>query len=114
MREIKFRVWDKRGKRMSDVLKEHEFWFADTSYITIGQALRYPDYILLQYTGLKDKNGKNEVYDGDLFRMDDIDWEIYWDERLTGWCRKNDKGGMHAFYKEHAEKGEVIGNIYES
>ena len=53
MREIKFRAWDK------DLLKMYSKWTV------------IPDddrsHILMQYTGLKDKNGV-EIYEGDILK----------------------------------------------
>ena len=66
-REIKFRVWDVENKEMLEV---QELDFESTFYggrIAIRPD-QYNDYfdtedmILMQYTGLKDKNGK-EIYE---------------------------------------------------
>lgn len=67
MREIKFRAWDKeKNKFVQDVDGVSldgqilDLWMSEH-----GIGNRDRDVVLMQYTGLKDKNGK-EVYEGDV------------------------------------------------
>lgn len=69
MREIKFRAWLKDDKRMVEVrsIDFHE----EGNIITVnyndifGFEFNENEIELMQYTGLKDKNGK-EIYEGDI------------------------------------------------
>ena len=69
MREIKFRVWSPLNKKMYKLGKiEFEYGlttlFPECWQAYTNSALE-PEAILLQYTGLTDKNGK-EIYEGDI------------------------------------------------
>ena len=85
------------------------------------------DIILLQFTGLNDKNGK-EIYEGDIFKLNEEDiYEVCWDIISGHWCLRRNKtqdpdfptradGKVYygyAFYKTK-ENCEIIGNIYEN
>lgn len=122
MREIKFRVWDKELKEMCSVT-DIQLWINYVHYSRkdsdIGKGNYPADVILMQYTGLKDKNG-TEIYEGDIVYDPWGDKHIViWDEESMMftydvnewwmpylWCRSHEA--------DELDKPEVIGNIYDN
>lgn len=66
-REIKFRAWDNKLKILlpQSELSCHSGFMEYGRRATLNGFLEHPDYEIMQYTGLKDKNGK-EIYEGDI------------------------------------------------
>ena len=60
MREIKFRAWDKENKKMQS-------WDLLLLQQSLFQRLNSKTEVLMQFTGLLDKNGK-EIYEGDVLK----------------------------------------------
>jgi len=111
MREIKFRAWDKEMKIMQyDIGKCYIRQLSDDWGMTIW----------MQYTGLKDKNGK-EIYEGDIVEASissEWDEEVPRNERAVVvfeedryWCKSQ---YTPDWYEMDAFSWEVIGNIYEN
>lgn len=114
MREVKFRVWDK-------IL---QCWNKNTVYFNHSKdGIISPEigdrFELIEYTGLKDKNGK-EIYEGDILSYSITNRIVMWSGDNAGFvsCRELRKDGRHGRYisfdRQEAEVREVIGNIYEN
>ena len=110
MREIKFRAWHKNTKVMLDPVDLH------TMCVLNGGLGFSDDIVLMQYTGLKDKNGI-EIYEGDIISFGGaINYIVIWgDEPFLAFYYKPIAGGeMFVLKKRECEKLEVIGNIFEN
>lgn len=122
MREIKFRAWnDLKGMitnpmSMSTVVSRFikEFRPAPTGFGSRAEEVKPDDYILMQYTGLKDKNGK-EIYEGDVVKYGGASkgiGEVSW--REAEFSIRADDDGSALFLPIRTTSVEVIGNIYEN
>ena len=115
-REIKFRAWDKVRKRFTKnfiIEPDGTLWSGGLSI-----RLRLEQCVLIEYTGLKDKND-TPIYEGDIVRFVDdaeghleLTGQVYWDERACGFAEKGTHehdAGLSPFCDDY----EVIGNIWE-
>jgi len=134
MREIKFRSWDTANESMDyldRISLHHDIYRGITGYSGTnsdffgdgsGKSHEWShdikedgQWILMQYTGLKDKNDK-EIYEGDIiknysksFGAEFVIKEVKFTEFLMNY------GYDHYEMGEIAEEiYEVIGNIYEN
>jgi uncharacterized phage protein (TIGR01671 family) len=115
MREIKFRAWD--GKNIKHVTILHLVGDEPGDIQTSGgEWLNGKDVFLMQFTGLKDKDGK-EIYEGDLVVIRDPDktskpFEIIWERDAWMLCRNGTS--LFSLGTPSMDVTEVIGNIYEN
>lgn len=144
-REIKFRAWDKEDKKY--LLPEEQGFVILPTKPSFGvtipfQSEHYPNenldidcvdwadadllmgrYELEQYTGLKDKNGK-EIYEGDIIeeeidfnsKMTDgtFSYKVYWNEDELCWSLEPiGSESIHNDLWETNSSRRVIGNVHE-
>ena len=115
MREIKFRAFQDNEMKYQEVCGV----YGTKTFLN----KLYEDCNLMQYTGLKDKNGK-EIYEGDIIKnikyggVAIIRWGLK-NETYCGWTvewinPRNDQIKYDLMYYKDLENCEIIGNIHEN
>lgn len=111
MREIKFRAFDRQRK----VMWQPCTLLSNYNKTTGGYTSEYAEFVYMQYTGLKDKYGK-EIYEKDIINTADGACLVCWNEKLATFVLAKD-GWMYDHYFGEAvepENCKVIGNSYEN
>lgn len=105
MRDIKFRAWDTTCKEMFPNVHNH---INDKEW-AFGSMLKDDRWSIMQYTGLKDKNG-TEVYEGDIVKTDSgANQKVCYREDMARFVLRFNEGASTDLTKDC----EIIGNIYQ-
>ena len=114
----KYRVWDKELQTMLDVslidfkkgVLVGEHWeFGETNF------MNFDEIVLMQSTGLKDKNGK-EIFEGDILGTKDglLNGVVEYRSDLGMWTNSLIRYNNFERLCTVANSREIIGNIHEN
>ncbi|EAF5786849.1 hypothetical protein AF454_13400 [Listeria monocytogenes] len=126
MRDIEYRAFVKETKKMLPVT---DLCFNETESVGVsgcGDAnctlcvdwYGFDDVVLMQYTGLKDKNGK-KIFEGDIVDIsvyDRLDWSSIKGKVvfLNGALLVEDVGHFAITLQSETNEIEIIGNVHEN
>lgn len=121
MREIKFRAWDIQSEKWIDLselvlLFEENVWSIDDPFNDDFETMwEDEDFIMCQFTGLKDKNGV-DIFEGDLILWDGDVFEVQYQSGewilFNGGDPEWDRPSLTRVIKPSGSNVEVKGNIY--
>lgn len=118
MSEIRFRAWDKEAKQfLHDI--QNEWGGADGDYPPFPFYIDNKNFVVEQYTGIKDKNDE-KIYEGDIvIYKNGFKYYVEWSEINAMWCLVQIRtklaipytGGING---QDIHRCEVIGNLHEN
>lgn len=109
-REIKFRAWDKVNKKWRFIKLRNS---GRETIEDAGARIQPSIFVgLMQYTGLKDKSGR-EIYEGDIIKKHNETGGVIFHNSAFRFKSKDIKRKTHPTLVMYADD-EVVGNIHEN
>lgn len=121
----RFRAWIKEEKCFADYIETIRYYSKEIDLcwggICESDCFDFDDIILMQSTGLTDKNGK-EIFEGDILSIEtdeeNVRVEVSWDSKYALFVfeskKYNDKEALGELFEGSPYPFEVVGNIYQN
>lgn len=112
----KYRAWDRETKSMNGMA---EIYRNRKQEIELHP--RDENIILMQSTGLRDKNGK-EIFEGDILSVEtdeeNVKVEVSWDSKHALFVfeskKYNEKEPLAELFEDNSYPFKIVGNIWEN
>lgn len=122
----RFRAWDRTLKTMyeaDDIMYidfEEKEICVKTLFFERASRYDFDDIVLMQSTGLVDKNGK-EIFEGDILSIEtdeeNVKVEVSWDSKHALFVfeskKYNEKEALGELFEDNPYPFKIIGNIWE-
>lgn len=120
---LRFRAWDVEFKELvrvdALVLDEQVIKATYNNGNVVKDDLK--NYVLMQSTGLMEKNGK-EIFEGDILSIEtdeeNVRVEVSWDSKHALFVfeskKYNEKEALGELFEDNSYPFKIIGNIYEN
>lgn len=122
----RYRAWDKKFKTMYEVddIMSIDFGKSEISVKTLfferTNYYKFDDIVLMQSTGLTDKNGK-EIFEGDILSVEtdeeNVKVEVSWDNKHALFIfeskKYNEKEALGELFEDNSYPFKIIGNVWE-